>query len=74
MQGSPYWEIAAGYVGALKAEIPFTNLYSQAVSLTLDEALLTIRPRAKGCPPPKPAAATDDTSSSPGVNPCFCTG
>lgn len=67
MQGSPYWEIAAGYVGALKAEIPFTNLYSQAVSLTLDEALLTIRPRSKGNPPPRPAAATDETSSSQGV-------
>ncbi|BDA50280.1 probable autophagy-related protein 2 at C-terminar half [Coccomyxa sp. Obi] len=67
--GSPYWEIAAGYVGALKAEIPFTNLYSQAVSLTLDEALLTIRPRCKGCPPPRPAAATDEASGSPGAQP-----
>lgn len=72
VQGSPYWEIAAGYVGALKAEIPFTNLYSQAVSLTLDEALLTIRPRSKGSAPPRPAAAADEASGSPGVGVC-CT-
>ena len=45
MQASPYWEIAAGYVGAMRAEIPFTSLYSQAVSLTLDETLITVRPR-----------------------------
>ena len=44
-QGSPDWEIVAGYVGTLRAEIPFTNLYTQAMSLTMDEALLTLRPR-----------------------------
>ena len=46
MQASPYWEIATGYVGAMRAEIPFTSLYSQAVRLTLDETLITIRPRS----------------------------
>ena len=46
MQGSPHWEISAGYVGALTAEIPFTNLHSDAVSLAVDEALLTVRPRS----------------------------
>lgn len=68
LQGSPYWEIAAGYVGALKAEIPFTNLYSQAVSLTLDEALLTLRPRSKAWPTAGAAGPPGEASSgSPGV-------
>ena len=35
-------------MGALRAEIPFTNLYTQAMSLTVDEALLTLRPRGAG--------------------------
>ena len=33
-------------MGAMRAEIPFTSLCSQAVSLTLDETLITIRPRS----------------------------
>lgn len=66
MQASPYWEIAAGYVGAMRAEIPFTSLYSQAVSLTLDETLITIRPRST--PLKRPPQSSADTSSaySPG--------
>lgn len=55
-------------MGALKAEIPFTNLYSQAVSLTLDEALLTLRPRSKPRSTPTPTAAdSGDVSGSQGA-------
>ena len=76
MQASPYWEIAAGYVGAMRAEIPFTSLYSQAVSLTLDETLITIRPRST--PLKKaPQASTDGKSAyNPGntlTSPQWCT-
>ena len=63
MQASPYWEIAAGYVGAMRAEIPFTSLYSQAVSLTLDETLITIRPRST----PLQDAAHGSADSGPAV-------
>ena len=63
MQASPYWEIAAGYVGAMRAEIPFTSLYSQAVSLTLDETLITIRPRST----PLQDAMHGSADSGPGV-------
>lgn len=62
-QGSPYWEIAAGYVGALKAEIPFTNLYSQSVSLSVDEALITIRPRAQQSTAQRAPCAADDKTT-----------
>lgn len=54
-------------MGALKAEIPFTNLYSQAVSLTLDEALLTLRPRSKARPPAGATSPPGEASSSPGA-------
>ena len=64
-QASPYWEIAAGYVGAMRAEIPFTSLYSQAVSLTLDETLITIRPRST----PLRKAPQASRDSSPAYNP-----
>lgn len=63
MQASSYWEIAAGYVGAMRAEIPFTSLYSQAVSLTLDETLITIRPRST----PLQDAMHGSADSGPGV-------
>ncbi len=66
MQASPYWEIAAGYVGAMRAEIPFTSLYSQAVSLTLDETLITIRPRSTPLKKKAPQASSD---SNPAFNP-----
>ena len=46
MQASSVWEVTAGYIGALTAEVPFTNLYSESVVLTIDELLLTVRPRA----------------------------
>ncbi len=59
VQASPYWEIAAGYVGAMRAEIPFTSLYSQAVSLTLDETLITIRPRSTPLKKKAPQASSD---------------
>ena len=65
MQASPYWEIAAGYVGAMRAEIPFTSLYSQAVSLTLDETLITIRPRIT----PLEAASEGAADKGPPLNP-----
>ena len=65
MQASPYWEIAAGYVGAMRAEIPFTSLYSQAVSLTLDETLITVRPRST----PLQNAMHSSADSSPACPP-----
>ncbi len=64
MQASPYWEIAAGYVGAMRAEIPFTSLYSQAVNLTLDETLITIRPRSM----PLDAASEGAADKGPALN------
>ncbi|KAK9836947.1 hypothetical protein WJX81_001853 [Elliptochloris bilobata] len=39
--GSAYWEVVAGYVGALSAEIPLTSLGSDPVSLRVEEALIT---------------------------------
>jgi len=53
-QGSAYWEVAAGYVGALTAEIPLTSLGSTPVSLAVEEVLITVRPRARA--PDVPAA------------------
>jgi hypothetical protein len=74
LQDSPYWEIAAGYVGALKAEIPFTNLYSQSVSLTLDEALLTLRPRPKtGQGRAAPEKPSEQPASIAGLALLICT-
>ena len=67
MQASPYWEIAAGYVGAMRAEIPFTSLYSQAVSLTLDETLITIRPRSMPLETASEAAADKGPALNPGA-------
>jgi hypothetical protein len=67
MQASPYWEIAAGYVGAMRAEIPFTSLYSQAVSLTLDETLITIRPRTTPLETAFEGAADKGPSLTPGM-------
>lgn len=62
VQGSAYWEVAAGYVGALSADIPLTSLGSDSVSLRVEEALITVRPRAAGTlnPDPGPASAGSD--------------
>ena len=68
VQASPYWEIAAGYVGAMRAEIPFTSLYSQAVSLTLDETLITIRPRSRPIKKVAQGSSEDTSAYNPGEN------
>ena len=71
MQASPDWEIAAGYVGAMRAEIPFTSLYSQAVSLTLDETLITIRPRSRTLAKAAQGASGGNSAYNPGRNVSF---
>lgn len=66
VQGSAYWEVAAGYVGALSADIPLTSLGSDPVSLRVEEALITVRPRTAGAldPEPTPASTGGDGGGS----------
>ena len=61
MQGSAYWEVAAGYVGALSADIPLTSLGSDPVSLRVEEALITVCPRPGTLnPDPNPTSTGGD--------------
>ena len=50
----------------MRAEIPFTSLYSQAVSLTLDETLITIRPRSRPINKAAQRSSGDTSACNPG--------
>lgn len=67
-QASAYWEVAAGYVGVLAADIPLTRLGSEPVALRVEEVLITVRPRAGLKTPapegPVPAAAAAGNGGS----------
>ena len=69
VQGSAYWEVVAGYVGALSADIPLTSLGSDPVSLRVDEALITVRPRAAGTLSPEPSPTSSGGGSGGGGAP-----
>ena len=45
VQNSPYWEITAGFVGKVKAKVPITTLTTDSCQVTVDEILLTVKPK-----------------------------
>ena len=73
-QGSAYWEVAAGYVGALSADIPLTSLGSDPVSLRVEEALITVRPRTSETLNPGPVPASTGGDGGAGGTPGECGG
>ena len=46
LQKSPYWEITAGFIGSAKAKVPITTLTTDSCQVTVDEILLTVKPKA----------------------------
>ena len=53
------WELRAGFLGTVRVTVPLTALYTEACSVDVHEALITVRPR----PPGSTRRASADASS-----------
>ena len=64
LQNSPYWEITAGFIGSVKATVPITTLSTERCQATLDEILITIKPKTLNHPSVHGTTATTNLSSN----------
>ena len=64
LQNSPYWEITAGFIGSVKATVPITTLSTDSCQATLDEILITIKPKSLHHPSVHGTTASTNLSGS----------